>query len=377
MKGLKLSRELHKLKRHFAAKWPLLTTKKVPVALYFDFFAAARQGISPRLFIEDPAVKRNAVIKTFLETGADGFVIGRLPSPFSYAAGGFPNCIHLPGCDLPEHSMWQFEESKETIFVDDYDFIATYGWNRFLARLLPRFTNFRAVELPELFQRSKEEGARDLAAWRQKNIPLMCGAAVTAPFEVLCAGRTMFKFFEDLIIRPEQVINALEGMVSDFIEGAIEAARFYGIPAVVITAHRSGGNLISPRHFEQFALPFLRKMIDMFYRAEINVMLHLDCDWTENLPYLRDFPCGLIMHTDGSTDLTRAGNLLKDNFILMGDVPAPILARGSPEEVEEYCINLIEKIGSESQLILSSGCDVPMDAGIENVRAMVRVANRL
>ena len=356
------------------AGWPLPGDKKIPVAFYFDFFAAAQQGIPTCRFIEDPVVKRRAVIDTFLETGADAFVIGRLPGPFSYAAGGFPNRIYLPGRELPEDSVWQFGENEETIYREDYHYIAENGWTKFLEKLLPRFTGHEARDLPELFSQTRVEGEKDMEAWNREGVPLLCGAALTAPFEVLIAGRTMFNFFEDLFICPELVVSALEAMVPDFIKGAVDNAKYYGIPSVVITAHRSAGSLISPRHFEQFALPFLKGIIDALDRAGMRMMLHLDCDWEKNLPYFSEFPEGMIIHTDGSTNLAEIGKIYKDRFILMGDVPALLLARGTVEKVKRYCLDLVEKVGPGSPLVLSSGCDVPMDAKMENVQAMVEVA---
>ncbi|MFO7951493.1 MAG: uroporphyrinogen decarboxylase family protein [Bacillota bacterium] len=354
-----------------------VSKRQYPVVLYFDFFAAVRQGVSPQRFIEDPHLKRETVIKTFFETGADAFVIGRLPGPLSYAAGGFPNRIRLPGIDLPEHSMWQFEESEATIYVEDYDYIADHGWNKFLKRLLPRFTGLKAVELEKRFEQMKEWGHKDLQAWRQAGVYLTCGAAVTAPFEVLTAGRTMFNFFEDLFIRPQKVLAALKGMLPDFIENTVEAAEQSGIPGVVITAHRSSGSLLSPGHFEIFALPFLEEMVNSFSRMGLGIMLHLDCDWSKNLSYLANFPLGMIIHTDGSTDLAAAADIFKDRFILMGDVPATLLSRGAPAEVENYCKELIAKTTPQAPLILSSGCDVPMDARMENVQAMIGAASGL
>jgi len=356
--------------------WPVSIANSTPVVLYFDFFASVRQGLSPIDFIDDPALKRDAVIKTFLETGADGFVIGRLPGALSYAAGGFPNRIRLPGDGLPKQSMWQFEENTETIYAEDYDFIARYGWNRFLPKLLPRFTAYQAGELPDLFRRLKEEGRQDLDAWQKESVAILCGSAVTAPFEVLTAGRTLFNFFEDIYLRPEKVKGALEAMLPDLIENAIETASFFGIPAVVITAHRSCGSLISPAHFEEFAFPYISRMVESFNSAGLNIMLHLDCDWTKNLSYFSDFPQGTIIHTDGLTDLAQARKIFKNRFILMGDVPALLLARGSESQVEKYCLELISQVGKERHFILSSGCDVPMDAQFENVLAMVKAAEK-
>jgi uroporphyrinogen-III decarboxylase len=54
----------------------------------------------------------------------------------------------------------------------------------------------------------------------------------------------------------------------------------------------------------------------------------------------------------------------------MGDVPAALFKLGTPDEVNTYCTKLINEIGP-SGFILSSGCDIPMDAKPENVAAMI------
>ncbi len=56
----------------------------------------------------------------------------------------------------------------------------------------------------------------------------------------------------------------------------------------------------------------------------------------------------------------------------MGDVPATLLKLAEPEEVEGYCEKLIREVGADGGFILSSGCDVPIDAKPENVKAMLQ-----
>jgi len=58
---------------------------------------------------------------------------------------------------------------------------------------------------------------------------------------------------------------------------------------------------------------------------------------------------------------------------IAGDVPAALLTLGTPDEVNEYCIRLIKDIGPTG-FILHSGCDIPIDAKLENVQAMVAAA---
>ena len=46
----------------------------------------------------------------------------------------------------------------------------------------------------------------------------------------------------------------------------------------------------------------------------------------------------------------------------------------APEEVESYCKKLIDVVGEGGGFILSSGCTVPVDCKIENLKAMVDTA---
>lgn len=346
---------------------------RVPVVLYFDFFAARSLEVSAAEFVADPQLKRDTVIEAFNKTGADGFMIGRLPTPLSFMSGGFPNRMMLPGKDVPEDEMWQFLENKETITLEDYQVIAQKGWQNFLPELLPRFTDYRAEELPQWMEKEKAEGKKDVEAWEKAEVPLLCGGATTPPFEVLAAGRTMIQFYMDLKRHPHKVLAAMEAMLPDFIEGALENARYYGVNRIVITGNRSCGGLISLADFETFALPYLKQMVEEFCAKGMGVMLHLDSDWTPNLPYFKDFPRGCILHIDGSTDIREAFRLLGGHFVLKGDVPAVLLSTGRVEEVKKYCRKLLKNLG-QTGFILSSGCDVPMDARPENVRALVEVA---
>ena len=54
----------------------------------------------------------------------------------------------------------------------------------------------------------------------------------------------------------------------------------------------------------------------------------------------------------------------------MGDVPATLLATGTRDEVLAYCRRLIETVGKSGGFILSSGCSLPNNAKMENVRAL-------
>jgi len=56
---------------------------------------------------------------------------------------------------------------------------------------------------------------------------------------------------------------------------------------------------------------------------------------------------------------------------ISGDVPASLLTLGTPQEVSAYCRRLIDVVGEGGGFMLTTGCECPIDAKRENIRAMV------
>lgn len=138
-------------------------------------------------------------------------------------------------------------------------------------------------------------------------------------------------------------------------------------------AHRP----LSPKQFEDLALPEWHEMAEWFVKHNITPLLHFDSDWTAFFPYLKEFPKGkCILNLDGTSDIFKAKEVLDGHMCIMGDVPATLLKLVEPEEVEAYCEKLIKELGKYGGFILSSGCTVPIDARPENVKAMLQSVQR-
>ena len=103
-------------------------------------------------------------------------------------------------------------------------------------------------------------------------------------------------------------------------------------------------------------------------------ILHFDSDWTRDLPRLLELPAKkCILSLDSMTDIRKAKEILGDHMCIMGDVPPALLSSGTPEQVYDHCRALIADIGPTGY-ILQSGCDIPVDAPLENVKAMADAA---
>jgi uroporphyrinogen-III decarboxylase len=132
--------------------------------------------------------------------------------------------------------------------------------------------------------------------------------------------------------------------------------------------------MISPEMWDRFFWTYFRDLVMEVIENGLIPILHLDACWDRELVRFRELPKGkIIMALDGTTDIFRAKEILGDHMCLMGDVPAMMLYYKDPDDVGEYCSKLIREVGPEG-FILQSGCDIPENARLENVQAMVAAA---
>jgi uroporphyrinogen-III decarboxylase len=137
-----------------------------------------------------------------------------------------------------------------------------------------------------------------------------------------------------------------------------------------------GGCFYYPlRIYERFEFPHMKKMVEAFAAEGLITVMHLDQNYTKNLPYFKELPRGMVVaELDSMTDIFEAKRVLKDHMCIAGDVPASLTSLGTPEEVQAYCKKLIDVVGEGGGFILSTGCTCPADCQFENLKAMVDTA---
>lgn len=354
---------------------------RVPVCPMILFFAARHAGVSIAQFIDDRRVGFEALVKTFDDLGGwDAMFSPGSVDPVLFAFES-PVLLKLPGRDIPEDEIWQAYET-ELMTPEEYDDLIDMGWSRFfMRRVLPEVrpgyggSLWGRLKLYAHLFRTIWALSKEVRYWERRGVPCLIGGSVGTPFGALSSCRSFDQFFMDLVDRPDKATAAMDAMLPDMISETIKGAKWSGIPRVMVGGARGAGEFISPAYFERFYFPWLKQMIEAFHEAGLVSVLHFDSDWTANLPYFRELPrASCILELDGKTDMFKAKEVLGDHMCLMGDVPATLLATGTPEEVSDYCKRLIEVCGKGGGFILSSGCEVPSDAKFENVKAMVDAA---
>ena len=339
---------------------------RIPMVLEYSGFAACATGTTMAHFLKSPLNALETMIEAYaLIGGGDAINYGTF-WPYGLCSDYLAK-VRVPGVDLPEDAMWQVVES-ERMQREDYDRILEMGWPEFFRHYLQTriFDDVPSAYLPPNLPKLDVRGA-----WRRIGVPVLSGGDVTTPYELLCGARSLPAFAADMIQIPDKVTAVMDAIVPHLAGVSIAKARKKGYPLVWVGGWQSAPCLLSPTMWNRFVWPYLNRLIHEVTASGLVALLHLDSNWTRELKRFLELPKGrCIVALDGETDIFEAKNVLGDHLCIMGDVPASMLFLETPKVVSTYCRKLIREIGPTG-FILQSGCDIPANARLENVQAMV------
>jgi hypothetical protein len=342
-------------------------------------FAARRAGLARADRDSNRWAMVEAIRQNFNDLGGyDGKIVAGLTWPISSWRINAPRGrTVLPGQDgVPDNFSVQYDE-QVTMTVEDYDTIIARGWNAFCEDYFPRASGLSLEQIEQYNRELLDISLEDAAYWREHDVEIIAGALVVSCEMTLSLARTFPQFTLDLHRMPDRVQAALEAMVPDFIDNVLRDTRASGVPWVHISLERGSGAYYNLKTYERFFFPQLKRIVDAVTAQGIACWLHMDTDWTLNLPYLRELPTKMcICDFDSITDIFKAKEILGGHMCIMGDVSPSLLSLGTVDEVNAYCDRLIDVVGKDGGFIMASGCEVPIDARFDNVRAMVDSVKR-
>jgi len=178
----------------------------------------------------------------------------------------------------------------------------------------------------------------------------------------------------DLIKNPEFVheLNEITACVS---EAFAVAKAEHGANVIVIADPTASTSLISPDMFQEFSLPYLRRVLRAIKETGAVPSLHI-CGKTgpvlENMANTE----AKVLEVDSLVDLEEAKSLAGGRICLMGNVGTAVILRGKPQDVELETRECIKKAAEGGGFILSSGCEVPLNTPMDNLKVMVRAAKK-
>jgi uroporphyrinogen decarboxylase len=239
--------------------------------------------------------------------------------------------------------------------------------------------------LTELRQRSGED--------------LFIIAMVVSPFLVAAELRGMTEFLMDFISDPP-FVEALSEYVTEGTQRYLEAIlRTRACDAVMFENAGACRELMGPHDLARYVMPYHQRLLETARREAPEVFLiEHNCS---NTPYFEEilaldvdgvnFAYGDVRaiytkygwnchatHTSTNTCLNRFCLHPRQNarpVAWIGNVDhSQVLLRASPEEVFREARACIESARS-GPFVLSTGCEIPFNAPVENIRALARAAH--
>lgn len=340
---------------------------KIPYSFSGPAYVARRQGVKMSEFVTDFKLAIDASVAFCKSHPGIDSMHSPCMSPYLLPTLWLSE-VKVPGADLPDDELWQIHE-KEKMTLDDYQEIIDHGYGPWVEKFLrerigdplskagPYF-----AYAPVSIQRMAEEAG----------IPIMNGGSAGSPIEGFCGARGLVNFFLDIMEEPELVKAAMDVAFETQLNNYVGMLQAHPVAAWV-GGWRAAPQLMSHDTFMEFVWPYLRKLINVTIEMGVVPVLHFDSCWDKELETLKELPAKkCILMLDGTTDMRKAREVLDDRMCLLGDVPSSMLAFGTASDVYDYCTRLIDDVGPKTGLILSSGCDCPLNAKDENVDAMIQ-----
>jgi hypothetical protein len=342
---------------------------RVPVSPFIYYFAASLSGTTIHDFIWSVDHRHQALMKTYeyYEKELDAL---HLHTPRFAFTSPFPSCYsalyfdwHFIKGSVSTLPQFILGNEDETI----YDRVLEAGFTS-LIRL-------GGVDFGDITENEREWERQKswLRKWDEEDVVNLAGPMTTVPADVLVFARGMDGFI-DFLKCPEKIREVNEAMTPGFISWSENLAEDSGIKIQRVSPQNFSADFVSPKMFEELCWPWLKSIVLTFIQDGYIVLLHLDGRWEPMFDFFQDFPPGKILLELENSDLAVAKKKLGNVLCIKGNVSPSLLAFGTTAEVEDCCKKLIDSCASGGGFILSSGCEVPINAKPDNIKAMIKVA---
>jgi uroporphyrinogen decarboxylase len=132
-------------------------------------------------------------------------------------------------------------------------------------------------------------------------------------------------------------------------------------------------DMISRRIFEEFALPYLKKVYDWYASKNQLATLHICGDITDRLDLMPETGAN-ILSLDYKVSMKTAAEMLGDKMVIAGNAdPVEVIMMGTEETVRNAYLKIVEEVEGVPY-VLMAGCSIPGKTPLANLKAMRDIA---
>jgi len=347
---------------------------RVPVWPLIDYLPVNYIDVTAQEMIEDPEKSQWAFEWIYHKLGgfdiafAGGSFYMQIINPFPDFFSIFYLDWRLPGRMLGVRESPQLVENAlddPFLKVEDYDKIIEKGllWK----------ANFKRAGMTDMMKLSKiapKVAEYTEKWWTEFKVPTFNDGACSTPFDLLSIFRGSTNFMKDIYRHPDKIKEVSDFLVDNFIMMGQYGPSQSGGKTILVGGVRGSADFISIKHFEDLYWPYYKKIVTEYVNKGYIVQLHMDTDWTDRLHYFKELPKGKIyLHMDERTDIFKAKEILGDHLCIEGNLKPSLFTLGTPSLIEKEVKKIIDGCAEGGGLMV--GSEIPDDAKLENVKAMI------
>jgi uroporphyrinogen decarboxylase len=189
----------------------------------------------------------------------------------------------------------------------------------------------------------------------------------------ICPPSTLCRW----MLRKPDAAHRLLRMASDHILDVVRHwAVTFGAEKVIPNLWEpiAANDIISPKQFEQFALPYIKETNEQMLALGVkHILYHICGEQNANLPLWAQIPMGDpgLVTFGHQVTLTKAIEYFGESCIVLGNVNSSLIQTGTPQQVYEACRDaILEAKDAPRGFMLMSGCELPPMSAPYNVYMM-------
>lgn len=194
---------------------------------------------------------------------------------------------------------------------------------------------------------------------------------VEGGFAEACDLRDLNNMMMDIFDEPEAVAELLDictRQAEAFAAAQVEAG------ADIVGIGDAAASLIGPAMYEEFALPYEKRIVEAIHKAGGKAKLHICGDINKLLELAAETGADLI-DCDWMVDFKEANRIFGDRCSACGNFdPVGVLLQGTPASIGqavEGCLAV-----SSSRSVIAAGCEVPVLTPPENLAAVAEALKK-
>lgn len=239
-------------------------------------------------------------------------------------------------------------------------------------RLLTDESAIESLPVPGLHKGRIREylKANRLAAQNITDKPVLAGCIGSYSL----AGRLydMSEIMMLIYINPDAA-NLLLRKCTDFLLSYCKALKETGVDGVVIAEPAAG--LLSNEDCQQYSSVFIKEIVDTVQDDSFSVILH-NCGNMGQCTPAMVYTGAAGYHFGNKIDMKIAMSEIPADALGMGNLdPVGVFKQGTPENIKQSTLQLLQEMENYPNFVLSSGCDTPPYVPAENIDAFFEALN--